>query len=1039
MPLHSNTGREILSIIPFLLLSLVISAQILTPACSAQSGYEIRNAIVAPEYGNEEFTYSAEVWMSEDVAGETGAIAVTQFSLKLNIYNNGNEEHTDSIDQRGMSRTSFSFGPYNFKNRFAIAETENASFEFVFYAAGQVVARTKRMPGPIVKPPTITGVQFEKAPYFFQGLSAFPAIRDQESLDPKPICHLVISGPLGTSENRTWNSDDVLCRASGKSAYTASLHEDLSSYRDGGNFSFVLVYSNLKTDPITSGPYTITLRPYTPVSESLKIDKDLDYTNFTIVASVKDASASMEESNPQGRLIVSHTQKGDLSYAPSDPLISGDKVIYRWTAENDPPLFNRSDVDLSKSAPFTARLEYANDRWDFSANSSDVSFNVVEEVPKLTSQSIPGSVYVSSGQTSSQEMTATIAFSKGPGQLDVRLTGPSMDFKSTEEGIALGGNKYQYRWQVQFDDSHVNNNYTLSMSFIHDQVEGGRHDFEDKSIEVSPISVQFHDGDVDPDAGMWNGTYNYSARMDSTVPVKVQLQVYDPCSNDWISKRTVDAAVGTDMVLNWTPLRPFAYDCDEMAGKAAKYRFKASYAGEEIASSRAYNGPKFLGAKPTLISFTPVGDPLVIYVSEDGASSSISAIVGYGGGQGEATLRLTEQDGSEKIDEQSSGVPLGEDRYGYDWTVPFDWADAGKSFDLALGYDHTGLSDEEILAERTINVVPVSIFFGKANVTPDKGRWNQSYDYSLPINSSVDATVALEVYNPCSHTWVQRASGMVSSGEREFNKTAQPFRSKCTDSEGKQASFRFKATFSGKAFESDVYWGPMIIGEENKPKPGTTEAGTGEQKKEQKTNVFNDSTVTVIGNVTPAIGVIQAWDEKDPLHALTYTLELRNWTSSQVPWVELSVRANGTNQPWKIVGEKKRFIPSTGSVSWTLKPFWETPFLGLAEYRFLIDGAETQSFEGPEIIAIVSDAGDTLKGKMHDFEATVNSSVNLTVCLVGGDSSLPENIKTWTIKGQCQDYAYGSGEQPFKWTIPQTQAPPYYDFDIKFDEGAISK
>lgn len=205
----------------------------------------------------------------------------------------------------------------------------------------------------------------------------------------------------------------------------------------------------------------------------------------------------------------------------------------------------------------------------------------------------------------------------------------------------------------------------------------------------------------------------------------------------------------------------------------------------------------------------------------------------------------------------------------------------------------------------------------------------------------------------------------------------------------------------------------------------------------QKPNMMlvPQDTIITIGTVTPAIGVIQAWDEKDSLHALTYTLQLQNWSSTQVPWIELSVRPYRSNQPWKIVGDKKRFNPTTGSVSWTLKPFWETPFLGLAEYRFLIDGAETQSFEGPDIIAIVSDAGDSFNGKVHNFEATVNSSENLSVCLVGGDNSLPENIKSWTVKSQCKDYGYGSGEQTFKWTVSETQVPPYYDFDIEIRDA----
>ena len=1358
--LYSKFRKEGCRTILIILFTFALSCLFFSPICAAQSGYEIRNAIVTPEYGYEDFTYSAEVWMSQNVADDVGVIAVTQFSLELNIYNNGNLIHTDSIDQRGMAKNSFSFGPYSFKNRFAIEETENASFEFIFYAAGRAVASTKRIPGPIVKPPTATGVQFDRTPYFFQGISASAGFRDQDALDPRPTCHLVITGPLGTAESRTWNSEDVSCRSSGKSAYAATIHEDLSSYRSGGNFSFTLIYNNLKMEPLTYGPYNITLRPYTPAAESLKIDKNLDYTNFTIQATARDASAGMEESLPQGRLIISHPGRDDMIFASLDPQISGDRAVFRWTAENDPPLFNRSDVDLSKSALFSARLEYTNQRWDFSASSSNVTFNVVEEIPKLISPSIPQNVYVSSGETTTQDMTAIVAFSKGPGDLEVELDGPNMDFKSREKATALGGNRYQYRWQIQFDDSHVNNNYTLSLSFLHDQLEGGRYDFDERSIIVSPISVRFLGADVSAASGAWNDSYNYSASIDSTVPVKVQLQVYDPCSSDWIEKQTQEAAVGTATNLYW-PLRPFAYECPEMAGKAAKYRFIASFAGEEIASSRAYSGPSFLGAKPTLVSLTPEGDPILVYASEEGGSSSISATVEYGAGQGQAIVRLMEPDGRARMEESSPGIALGGDRYRYDWSLPFDKEDADKSYNLSLVYVHNTLSDEYPLAERTVTVLPVAIDFGAGKVSAARGRWNETFLYSVPVSTSVDATVNLEVYNPCSHAWVERGSAKVSAGETLINISAQPFRRECSDADGEEASYRFTAAFADKTFESEVYSGPMISGgqprlmsvdfepvllvskdapeyqsvratvdfpqgqdemqirilgpdgtsnmeemkgiylggsgylytwtgefgaedignysfslrnanprkaggeidftgnmqvvleqfNELKPKavgdvsylpvlfvteekgasqqfraevfsPGgqgsmmlkligedkdkeaemtVSDIGAGRYKydyaepfqashagnsymfsldyqlggksyslfndhimqvalegtepeaiwepklileydptlyvpeggradqlihatinytqgggilklrlngpdqnfsqdlvdkeigvdsylyqasvpfdekhignnytislafnhsilgsdfrfadrymrvlrKEAPSSqadssgpgnggdinrVFNVPNVTVIGNVTPAIGVIQAWDEKDPLHALTYTLELQNWSSPQVPWIELSVRASGHNQPWKIVGEKKRFDPSTGSVSWTLKPFWETPFLGRAEYRFIIDGAETKEFLGPEIIAVLSKAADSINGRIHNFEVTANSSQNLTVCLVGGDSRLPENIKSWKTISQCQDYRNGSGEKTYKWQIPETQAPPYYDFDIK--------
>jgi len=1349
-----------LTLLPIIVVA--ISALCLAPLCAAQGDYEIRNAIVTPEYGYEDFTYSADVSMSEQAASRVGVVAVTQFSLKLIVYNDGKEVQTDQVDQIGMKKTSFSFGPYNFKNRFGITETENASFKLIFYAAGQKVAETKKLLGPIVKPPTSTGIQYDKTPYFFQGLTVSAGFKDQDGLDPKPTCHMVITGPLGKSDSKTWTTDDISCRSSGKSGYACTLNEDLSSYRDGGNFSFMLVYNNLKMSPLTFGPYNITLRPYAPTSEAPRVARNLDYTNFTITSTVKDASAKMEASNPIGRLIISHPNKGEITYTSSEPEISGDKLAFIWTQDSIPALFNKSDVLLSKQAPFTARLEYTNDKYDLSARSSNVTFNVVEEVPKLVNPSIPENVYVSTGETNDQDMDVTVAFSKGPGDLIVRLTGPNMNINTTERPTPLSGNKYLYKWQIAFDDLHVNNNYTLSLSFVSDLVEGGRYDFDDsKIIHVSPISVKFLQGSVTAPSGQWNDSYTYSSKIDSTVPVKVQLQVYDPCSNDWIAKQTKDLGVGTSQVLNWTN-QTFAYECQEMSESPAKYRFKAIFAGEVIATSRAYDGPSFASAEPYLVSIEPEDDPMQVYVSDEGATASVSAIVDYAGGRGQATLRLTGPDGNLKMEEQGRETAEGRNRYRYDWSLPFDESDVKKSFNLSIIYRHATLTGDYPLVQKTVTVLPIAIDFSDGRTSPEKGRWNDTFIYSAQVNSSVNATARLEVYNPCTHTWVQRASGKITAGENRLNMTAKPFKSRCSDSEGEQSSFRFAASFEDRTTESEVYFGPTISGGQpklisfdikepilhvTKDEPGyqlvkavvdfpqgqdameltitdsnrtpvteemnvaylgatqylytwskefstddagnytiairnahtTTAGGTvtaegtmrvvseeervsglepkaigdvdyqpvlfvtpekgaiqkfsarvfspggqgamtlaltgkdrnreaemnvtdlggnvyrydyeqpfdsasasnsyvftlayelngkryslfdehrmqvalegtqpepiwepklvldydatlyvpaggkadqsihatinysesggilklnltgpgkniirnlGDKKigvdkylyeaveqfddsdignnftisltfnhsglgdyrfadhymrvlkkapltqpatsgtgNEGTTNhVFNDSTVSLIGNVTPEHGVIQAWDEKDMLHASTYTLIMENWSSQQVPWIELSVKAPGSNQPWKIVGDKKRYDPSTGSVSWTLKPFWETPFLGKAEYRFLIDGAETQAFEGPNIIAIISNAGDSLNGQLHDFQATVNSSENLTVCLVGGNSAIPELIKTWTKKGQCYGYSSGDGEKPFEWHITESLVPPYYDFDIQ--------
>jgi len=131
---------------------------------------------------------------------------------------------------------------------------------------------------------------------------------------------------------------------------------------------------------------------------------------------------------------------------------------------------------------------------------------------------------------------------------------------------------------------------------------------------------------------------------------------------------------------------------------------------------------------------------------------------------------------------------------------------------LSLIYEHSSLSGEYPLAERTITVLPVAIDFGAGKVSPTRGRWNETFNYSVPVSSSVDATVRLEVYNPCSHAWVERGSKKATAGERQVNISAPPFKSKCIDAEGTEASYRFVAGFADKTFESEVYSGPTISG-----------------------------------------------------------------------------------------------------------------------------------------------------------------------------------------------------------------------------------
>jgi hypothetical protein len=432
--------------------------------------------------------------------------------------------------------------------------------------------------------------------------------------------------------------------------------------------------------------------------------------------------------------------------------------------------------------------------------------------------------------------------------------------------------------------------------------------------------------------------------------------------------------------------------------------------------------PKAIGD----IKFLPV-----LFVSpEKGAGQTFSAEVFSPNGKGTMTLDLTGADKSRKVDMAVND--LGANRYRYDYTEQFDATNAGNNYLFSLDYQLKGRSyslyDDHIMQVALEGTEPEPVWEPKLILeydttlyVPAGGKADQLIHATINYTKS-GGILKLNLTGP-TKTFRENLSDRAIGNNKYLYEAAVPFEDKDVGNSF-TISLAFNHTGLGDYRFADHY---MRVLKKAPISPGA--GGTG---KDGKTGgVFDESAVTVIGNVTPDAGVIQAWDEKDPLHALTYTLELRNWSSEQVPWIELSVRPNGTGQPWMIVGGKKRLNPATRSVSWTLKPFWETPFLGQGEYKFLIDGTETQTFDGPEIIAVVSNAGDRLNNKNHDFWATVNSTENLTVCMIGGDSAIPELIKTWVTKGQCQDYRTGRGAQTFKWQIPEVQTSPYYDFDIQ--------
>ena len=78
--------------------------------------------------------------------------------------------------------------------------------------------------------------------------------------------------------------------------------------------------------------------------------------------------------------------------------------------------FSLKDVELSKSSPFKATINYQNDNWMYNATKNSRAFKVVREVP-VVKVDYNRTLYVRGAEPATQVITATVSYSKGKGDL----------------------------------------------------------------------------------------------------------------------------------------------------------------------------------------------------------------------------------------------------------------------------------------------------------------------------------------------------------------------------------------------------------------------------------------------------------------------------------------------------------------------------------------------------------------------------------------------------------------------------------------------
>ncbi|MCJ7443851.1 MAG: hypothetical protein MUO26_04870 [Methanotrichaceae archaeon] len=280
----------------------------------------------------------------------------------------------------------------------------------------------------------------------------------------------------------------------------------------------------------------------------------------------------------------------------------------------------------------------------------------------------------------------------------------------------------------------------------------------------------------------------------------------------------------------------------------------------------------------------------------------------------------------------------------------------------------------------------ILVNFQNASVIPINGSALTYFTYSIVIDTGLPRSdVELQTLIPGSSTWTSQ--GLVTYDGSNKRLTWKDI--KIDGDVGGYGSYRF---ISGGS-RSELYLGPYIQAPE------------------------------VFGIVEPPKGVIFAMPDSKGLHSFTYTALFKNWTETGEIWVDLLVRA--PNATWKSIGERKQYDSKKANITWIAEPFSTEEFLGEAEFKFLINGKESNIFKGPEIFATYKnpDFQDLKTGKFN-YIVSITGSEDLVVDLI-----YSTNGKDWINVGKPQTYLGGSGWKKMEWK----DLPPYYffEFDIK--------
>jgi hypothetical protein len=501
--------------------------------------------------------------------------------------------------------------------------------------------------------------------------------------------------------------------------------------------------------------------------------------------------------------------------------------------------------------------------------------------------------------------------------------------------------------------------------------------------------------------------------MGDLVGSSASLIIDHPTNGEMIFNNSVPTQQGKYLVFEWDKDSVLFEKSDVLLSKEKPFQARLTYWNDNWKYGANSSNYSFALENITPL-LTETHEPVLFTTGNETAPQKVRAYVTYAKGMGDLKIAATGSEG--RYEDILKGSPAGVNKYEYDWSLPFNKSQAGN-YTLSFTYIHDSLENGSYEFEPkpgySFQVVPIFIEFKNGNVSQSRGRWNDSYSYTVGVNSSVEAGAILQIFNPCSSEWAD-AGGVqkIKAGKSNIIWTIQPFAYDCN--ELNSGKYRFRANFLGRDFSSTrAYEGPEIINDAVR-----------------LSSLSKPLVPDVTGTVSPKRGVLQGWQESDKLYAFTYSAQLKNLSPEDAPWVELLVKAPGSS--WKTVGEKQQYDPAESNISWTVKPFFDREFLGAAEFKFLVDGVESKVFRGPEIVVIYKGLNYEKSSKLNAFNyfGKVNASINLSIDLLSSD----DNVQ-WKNIGKPQKYTAGSGEALRSWN--DLPAIRYFEFDFRTDTGGV--